>query len=292
MRRRWIFAGFVLLFGVFFLDRRERSADSSNVVEVLPADLEFESSPPSAPIVTSNADSLVSDRQLNTQDCFLIDKLLIGPEGYAIDQWFASWGAPPVFGSADALAAYANYDEETLSRMAKSGTRGALHSLGLQSAWRALTSFEGPISGMTVWDIGSAKIPFSTSISGDELASARMTLEQAAFAGNSYALIDIAVTYVKEMQGLEYNGQILLSDRGEFLALAFAYGEAVEELVPELDESFFTVSLPPEYAETAIQMRSAIVKKVADAHRQLGIDRSRALDATSAGLYQRQSRCR
>ena len=223
--------------------------------------------------------------------CVSIEEFVAGPEGYRLDSWFMSWGAPPVGDTPDSASAYSWYDDETLLEMGRAGDPIAKHERGRRLVISALTGVINPPADSTIWDVDSPELPLGQSIDSSKLNTGREVLFEAAVLGRTYALIEIAISYALEQQVVPGGEDSNFEALAELKIKSFSFGESVELLVPGLHTSFFQSSLPRELKPVADQELEEIVGRVISERSERGVILPH-MDEETATLFDSLEICR
>ena len=225
--------------------------------------------------------------------CVPLQEYLVGPDRYRLDAWFMSWGAPTTGAVPPSASAYHWYDEKTLLEMSRAGDVSATHERGRRLVIAALTGVRKPPVELTIWDVAfdSPELPLDQHFDSDKLNAGREILFEAAVLGRTYALIEISLSYTLERRALSAAGELDSESLDDFRVKSFAYGEAVERLVPELYSSFYQSSLPGELRPNAEHELNAITEHVRTARADLGVN-LRPTDEDAAKILNSLRICR
>ncbi len=225
--------------------------------------------------------------------CVSIEEFVASPDGYRLDSWFMSWGAPPIGDAPDSASAYSWYDDETLLEMGQAGDAVAKHERGRRLVISALTGVSNPPVDSAIWDVAadSPELPLVQNIDSGKLNTGREVLFEAAVLGRTYALIEIAISYALEHQVVAVDDESSLKVLEDLKVKSFAFGESVELLVPGLHSSFFQSSLPRELRPMADRELENIAGRVLSERSARGVTLHQ-LDEETATLFDSLKICR
>jgi len=194
-------------------------------------------------------------------NCLSIAELATSPEAHTLDVWFASWGAPPMVNEELLDRPYSHYSVSQLEALADLKDVHAMHELGLDLIWAAIYGAERLPNYKTLWDSTGTGKQYLDPLDAASLSIGRQHLYEAALHGRIYALIEIALSYTLERQARLTHGTLSDTEDLELQTKAFAFGEAAEQLVDGLHETFYQATVPIEIRDAAIEYRQAILEK-------------------------------
>ncbi len=229
----------------------------------------------------------------DSSPCVSIEEFVAGPDGYRLDSWYVSWGAPPIGTTPDSASAYSWYDDKTLIEMGKAGDSIAKHERGRRLIIAGLTGVSNTPEESTIWDIAidSPELPLLQNIDSRKLNTGREALFDAAVLGRTYALIEIAISYALERQAMVAAGEANSEELADLKIKSFAFGESVERLIPQLHSSFFQSSLPGELRRVADSEIDQISGRVLRERSELGVTPIQT-DEETATLFDSLEICR
>lgn len=250
---------FVVVIGVLLIVLPGRHVDSPVEVE----DTASEETEDSGVARKPRAEVRQASRSLNQQpDCTPWSMIDRSPDAYLVDEWYSTWGAPPSFSLELASRPYAHYSESDLKSLAESGDAVAMHELGQSLIWSALRDNERMPDVETLWEIGSEKYPYATRPDFDQLERGRELLYRAAVTGRLYALIEISLSFTHQ-HAVEVELARLGDDQLQALQVeAYAYGEAMEQLVTGMPSSFFQAQPPNGLVDIADSRLAEVVERI------------------------------
>lgn len=223
----------------------------------------YSDEPQSKPMVVASTDASGPGGTVEPpHECESLQDYLNGPAGYRLDDWMQSWGAPPIAGNRMPSKVYLNYELNTLIALAENDDVGAQHELGLSLVWSALGTEDRAPADASLWDLGISPFQYAETVDTARLRVGRDWLYQAAINGRTYALMEISVSYAKERLLRDELGTLSAEEALALQVLTYAYGEAVEELIPAWGEQYFNAPVPLALVDQADRALADIVAGV------------------------------
>lgn len=192
-------------------------------------------------------------------ECVEFDSYALSPDAQVIDEWYLSWGAPPLINNNLGTRPYIALDEAQLTVLASSGDADALQELGKNRIWRAFHNERRMPDYATLWDAGSDEHPFRTNISQDLLEEGRGYLYDAAIKGNVYSFVDISLSFSQEISAARKAGRLTPELEKELSVNAASYAALPEELIDGLFRGFVSTTIDDESKPDAENLRKEIV---------------------------------
>ncbi len=222
--------------------------------------------------------------QLVKSECVSFERFVQSPEAYKLDEWFLSWGAPPIANTALLSRPYEHYGVEVLESLAGGGDSVALHELGLDLVWAALSQVNALPNYTTLWDLGDEEHPYTSTIDSEKLRQGRDDLFQSAVMGRTYSLVEIGLSYSHERIIRERNGTATADELQELRISAYGYGKSLEMLIQELGPAFYQSSIPVDAKEEAENLVKLVTGEVLAERRKIDLAETLAAERAPRGF--------